>query len=63
MEGFITSSLLLNSLPPSCQGLYPVFSANASLAEPIIDILVGHVCTIKVLVLLYYGDPLKYYPA
>lgn len=31
------------------QGLYPVFSANASLAEPIVDILVGHVCTVKYL--------------
>ena len=36
-----------------CQGLYPVFSANASLGEPIIDILVGHVRTVIVLVLSY----------
>ena len=33
------------------QGLYSVFSANASLAEPIIDILIGHVCAVKVSVL------------
>ena len=45
----------------SCsQGLYPVFSANASLGEPIIDILVGHVRIVIVLVLSYlrYGDPI-----
>ncbi len=35
------------------QGLYPVFSANASLGEPIIDILVGHVRTVVILVLSF----------